>query len=381
MKKLIFRKLFKDIIVLFTALSLSLTIIVWVMQAVNFLDFVSEDGHGFRVYFSYTLLTFPKIFSRLLLIAFFISLIYMIIRYEENNELILFWVMGVSKVKFIKNLVKFSMFFFIIQIILTTIISPLSQDTARSFLRGSSIDLFPSLIKEKKFVDTVSNLTIYVNKISKDKKIMENIFIKDQSSKIGGYQIIFAEKGELVNIDNKNYLLLKNGEIFNDDGRDSNSFKFENFRFNLSNFVTKTTLIPKIQETNTILLIKCLLNDKLNKNFIINEKKLVCSKGSGKNISEELLKRFYLPLYLPLITIIGCLIILKTKEEKSYRKHKIFIFLLGFSIIFISEASIKYTDDNLAKNLIFFLMPLLLSCISYLYLKKKLNHKIESLND
>ena len=58
--------------------------------------------------------------------------------------------------------------------------------------------------------------------------------------------------------------------------------------------------------------------------------------------------------------------ILKTKEEKSYRKHKIFIFLLGFSIIFISEASIKYTDDNLAKNLIFFLMPLLLSCISYL---------------
>jgi len=365
------------------ALSLSLTIIVWVMQAVNFLDFVSEDGHGFKVYFSYTLLSLPKIFSRLLLITFFISIIYMIIRYEENNELILFWVMGISKVKFIENLVKFSILFFIIQVFFTTIISPLSQDSARSFLRGSSIDLFPSLIKEKKFVDTVSNLTIYVHKISKDKKKMENIFIKDdQSSKGYAYQIIFAEKGELINIDNKNYLLLKNGEIFNDYGKDSsNSFKFESFKFNLSNFVTKTTLIPKIQETNTMLLIKCLLNNTQNKNFIIDSKKLVCSKGSEKNISEELLKRFYLPLYLPLITIIGCLVILKAKEEKSYRNHKIFTFILGFSVIFISEASIKYTNGNLIESLIFFLVPLSLSSILYLYIKRKLNHKIEDIND
>ena len=69
MKKLIFQKLFKDILMLFIVLSLSLTVIVWVMQAVNFLDFVSEDGHGFKVYFSYTLLNFPKIFSRLLIMG------------------------------------------------------------------------------------------------------------------------------------------------------------------------------------------------------------------------------------------------------------------------------------------------------------------------
>ena len=105
MKKLIFQKLFRDILMLFIVLSLSLTVIVWVMQAVNFLDFVSEDGHGFKVYFSYTLLNFPKIFSRLLIITFFISIIYTIIRYEENNELILFWMLGVSKIQFIKNVI------------------------------------------------------------------------------------------------------------------------------------------------------------------------------------------------------------------------------------------------------------------------------------
>ena len=30
--------------------SLSLTLIVWVIQSVNYLDFVSEDGHSMKVY-------------------------------------------------------------------------------------------------------------------------------------------------------------------------------------------------------------------------------------------------------------------------------------------------------------------------------------------
>ena len=152
MKKLIFRKLFKDILVFFIVFSLSLSVIVWVIQAVNFLDFVSEDGHGFNIYFSYTLLNFPKIFSKLFLITFFISIIYVIIKYEENNELILFWITGISKVKFIINILKFSIFFFIIQSLLTIIITPITQDLARSYIRSSNIECFHPLLDEKKFI-------------------------------------------------------------------------------------------------------------------------------------------------------------------------------------------------------------------------------------
>ena len=381
MKKLIFQKLFKDILVLFIVLSLSLTVIVWVMQAVNFLDFVSEDGHGLKVYFSYTLLNFPKIFSRLLIITLFISIIYTIIRYEENNELILFWMLGISKIEFINNVTKFSIFFLIIHMLLTSIISPMAQDSARSYIRSSNIDLFPSLIKKKKFIDTVSDLTIYVDEISKNKKIMNNIFIKDQSNGDRKFQIILAKKGELINSNNNNYLLLKNGEIFNSDEKKSNSFKFENFEFNLSNFVTKTTTIPKIQETETTSLVKCIINNAYNKNFKINPKKLICDKDGSKNISEELLKRFYLPLYIPLITLIGCLVILKTKEENTYRKYKIFIFSLGFGVIFLSEASIKYVGENLINNLFFGLIPLVFYFLIHLSLIQKLNYKIKNAND
>ena len=53
MEKLIFRKFFADTIWFFLLGTLSLSLIVWVIQAVNYLDFVSEDGHSFKVYFLY----------------------------------------------------------------------------------------------------------------------------------------------------------------------------------------------------------------------------------------------------------------------------------------------------------------------------------------
>ena len=67
MKKLIFKNIFTDVIYFFLITSLSLTLVVWVIQAVNLLDLVSEDGHGFKLYFLYTLLILPKIFTKLII--------------------------------------------------------------------------------------------------------------------------------------------------------------------------------------------------------------------------------------------------------------------------------------------------------------------------
>ena len=73
MKKLIFRNLLKDVSNFFIVAAISISIIIWVIQAVNYLDFVAEDGHSFKVYFMYTLLSLPKIVSRILPFIFFIS--------------------------------------------------------------------------------------------------------------------------------------------------------------------------------------------------------------------------------------------------------------------------------------------------------------------
>ena len=194
MEKLVFRKFIFDTLSFFVIGTLSLSLIVWVIQAVNYLDFVSEDGHSFKVYFLYTLLNFPKIFSRLFIFMFFISIFYTISRYHEKNELIIFWTNGIRKIDFVNFIVRTSLVLVFVQLILNVFIVPTTQDKARSYIRSSNIDYFPSLIKSKKFINTVEDLTIFIDEKS-EKGEMKNIFLKDNNNEKS--QIISARKGYL----------------------------------------------------------------------------------------------------------------------------------------------------------------------------------------
>ena len=204
MKKLIFTKFLKDVTSFFLLTAISMSLIVWVIQAVNYLEFVSEDGHSFKVYFMYTILNLPKVFSRILPFMFFLSLFYILTKYEEDNELIIFWLHGVKKMDFYKKLINYSLIYFFIQICLTAYIVPKSQDIARSYIRTSTLDFFPTLIKEKKFIDTVSKLTIYVDE-KRSNGDLYNIFLKDYISSDES-QIIYAERG-IIAKKNLNLLL------------------------------------------------------------------------------------------------------------------------------------------------------------------------------
>ena len=203
MKKLIFRKFAKDVFQFFLLVSISFSLIVWVIQAVNFLDIIIEDGHGFSVYFLYTLLSLPKIFSKILPFIYFVSLFYIILKYENDNELIIFWSIGIKKIEFINVLLKFSIFYLILQLLLTTYIVPITLDKARSYIRTSNVDLFSSIVQEKKFIDAVKNLTIFVEEKNNNGDL-KNIFLKE---KIGEneYQTIIAKEGKIKKYDREFY--------------------------------------------------------------------------------------------------------------------------------------------------------------------------------
>ena len=73
-KNLIFYNFFINITKSFIFLLLSFSLIVWIIQAVNYLDFITDDGHDLVVYLNYTLLNLPKIIVRLTPLIFLISI-------------------------------------------------------------------------------------------------------------------------------------------------------------------------------------------------------------------------------------------------------------------------------------------------------------------
>ena len=373
MEKLIFKKFSIDHAIFFIYVAVSISLIVWVIQAVNFLDIVSEDGHSFKVYFLYTFLNLPKIFSRILPFIFFISLFYIITKYENNNELIIFWTVGIKKIEFINTIIKLSLLYLLIQLLLTTYLVPKSQDAARSYIRSSDLDFFPGLIKEKKFIDPVSGLTIFVNKKRKD-GTMENIFLKDKLSN-NKYQIIYAKEGRIVN--DNNFLVLFNGKVISNNKKNSTVFNFDKTEFNLSKYTHKTTMHPKVQEINTDILFGCIrsiMNNNINNKLF--DKYFACTEKNSKNMKQELFKRIIIPLYLPLISLIATMLVIMSKDSFRYNKFKLFLFCSGIITIIFSEVSIRYSSINNLMTIIFFIVPLFLFLATYFILFNKLKIKL-----
>ena len=122
MKKILFRKLLYDCLVFFLVALLSTSIIIWIFQAVNFLDIIVEDGRDYMVYVNYSLLSFPKIISKIIPFAIFFSFYYVIDKYEISNELMIFWNFGVEKIQLANFLIFFSLFITIIQLVITILI-------------------------------------------------------------------------------------------------------------------------------------------------------------------------------------------------------------------------------------------------------------------
>ncbi len=376
MKKLLFIHFFKDTLKFFIIINLSIALIVWVIQAVNYLDFVSEDGHGLQVYFSYTLLNFPKIFQRILPFIFFISLIYQLKAYEENNELLIFWTIGINKLYFINMVILYSFLFFLFQIILTSYITPKSQDAARSVIRNSNIDFFPSLIKEGKFIDAVKNLTIFIE--SKDPEgNYKNIFLKELIEDGGTQettrsQVIYAKKGILKTENNRKYLELLNGKIVNNNYTELTTFSFTKIEFNLSKFDSKSTTYPKIQELKNKTLFRCINYYSKGKKSKLIDNVLTCNKNSSTHVKEEIFKRFYKPIIIPLLALLTCLIIMIPKEHPKFNKFRIVLFLVIITVIIISEVSSRYAGQNIFGTSFFILFPLILFLMIYTYLFNRL---------
>ena len=366
MKKILFRKLLTDCLIFFLITLFSASIIIWVFQAVNYLDIMIEDGRDYLVYVNYSLLNFPKIVSKVLPFVFFFSFFYVITKYELNNELIIFWNFGVNKIQLINFLLIFSIFLTLIQITLAAFVVPKSLDKARSFLRTSSVNFLESFIKQKKFNDTIRNVTIYSDGKDENGNLL-NIYLKKEEN-INNFQITYAKKGKFVDKRDTQILVLHEGETINFINNKITNFRFSKSDFNLKNLETNTTTYIKTQEVSTSKLIKCYLRlNNINLLSIDTNNVVIenCVPANLNTVIKELYKRFIIPFYIPPLMLTILFLLLKSKENINYFNYRIFIFLFGLLLIISSEMSLRFIKNNIFENIKIFIIPMILITLIY----------------
>ena len=156
---------------------------------------------------------------------------------------------------------------------------------------------------------------------------------------------------------------------------------FSNLKYDLSKLVSSTTKYPKIQEYNSFFLLKCvyhILSDNLeevqDRTFGIYHAQLheiKCENKNFKFLVEEFLKRFYKPLYIPLLGLICSLLVFRSRNETHYEKFKNLLFFLAFIVILISEISVKFSSLNLLVMTLYVTFPIIIFILIYMALKSR----------
>ena len=371
MKNTIYKYIFYEYLRYFFVSLSALSVIVWTIQSVNFLDLVTEDGHAFRTFFLFSILTLSKVLTKLVPFCFLVALVLTITKLEKDNEIIAIWTSGLNKIYIVNLIFRISLIIMFFQLIFTSVINPTLLNLSRSIIKNSELQFVPSLLKEKQFNDTVEGLTIFVDDKSPDQQYY-NIFIRDEGSalsKIGAESsTIFAKSGRMSE-DEKN-LILYNGNIqkLNADG-DVSVVKFEKTVLNLEGISTKSISEPKIQETSTLSILNCITNrDTSSHNCQQNKKSLM-------DIKIEFNKRFGMPLYIPLIALVCSFLLASRRDQKIYIYNTYIYGTISFILLALAEIIVRYSGISWTHTGIYYLLPLISLPLFYFILIRKFKYE------
>ena len=342
----------------YLSILLAFGLIIWITQAVRLLDLIGEEGNSIKTYFLYIFSIMPKIFSRISLIIFFVSLVVTISKFEDHNELRALWFSGLEKKRFINYLIKSSLIFILILVIIRCFIVPYFSNYSRYLLLNTGVSAIGPLLKQNNFNNPLKKITIYVGKKNQINELEDIILFEDNA---GIKKTIIAKSGAVINNDNKNLLVLVDGSIHEErQDKKISILDFDKTTLDLSQYNKKTVDYYKFNEVFFFELVRR-FNDK-------NEPQL-------SNIIGEFNDRIVMPLFVPSLVLLACFLIITNKEVVNNNLLKIIIFSYGITIIIISEVLLDLSSKKIYTSLFLYTAPFLFLIINWILLNYFLNRE------
>ena len=358
----------------------SLSLIAWTVRAVNFLDLIVDSGYSTSTYFLYSLLNLTNIITKFIPLSFLLALLFTIIKLERQNELLVLWTSGISKIKISNLFLKLSFFVLFIYILFSTLITPTALNHSRNLIKESGVNTLSNLLKPNIFSDTFKGLTFYVGK--KKNNVIENIFIKDDGNNLSNLlpeksisrnQTIIAEKG----IIDENKIILEDGVIQSLD-KDNNLkiVQFERTLLNFSNYDNRVIRDAKIQETSTLKILTCVINFYQNK-FDNNQVIKNCPKKNISVVIETLSRRLIMPIYIPVVSLLLSFLLVYKKNKKTNLFSRYIFFVFSFILLVFAELLVRYSGLSNINFYTYLMTPLIVSPLLYFILLKKYKRELK----
>ena len=330
---------------------------------------IVENGYPVNTYFKYSLLNLFGIAPKFIPLSFLISLSIFIIKHIQDSEFVILWTSGVQKIRIINLFFMISVFISIFYLILSTVLTPIALNKSRKLLSQEQFNSFLPTVKTQQFSDSFKGFTFLVEK--KINNELKNIFLHDKGSNLKGLSsnekkststTIIASSG----IVEKRKMFLFNGQIISskNESDENEIIKFDQLNIDLSNLTTTTIKKPKLQETSTMKLINCIVKN--------DNRSEICKDDVKKEILPTLNRRIVLPLYIPVLSLVCSLMLIKTKSKFL---NKISIFIYSFLLLIVTEMTVRYTGINYPTRVLFITSPFFLFTLIYTYMYFKFSNE------
>ena len=326
----------------------TLSFLIWIAQSARFLYLITDMGLSMSVYVPYILYQLPKIVSQMMLISFLISLFISIIKFQNNKEMEIYWLSGVSKKTIVWTILKISLVPTFVAFFLYIYLAPMTGLISRNILANSEFTFVNALVKKNNFNSPFKNLTVYVGE-NDNRGNLEKVYLFENN------KTIIAKQGKVLNVDNKNYLQLIDGFIHqkNKNGK-IQIIKFEETLYDFTKYKSNLTTYPKLQERSLLWLFNELKNNRKEKN----------------NTIFEIHKRIFKPLFIPIIALLCCFILYGNNEKFNLVKLRFSIFSLSVLFIIFFEILISLSSSNIFFQYFLYSFPICVGIIIYFFLHK-----------
>ena len=320
---------------------LTLTLLIWITQAARYLYLITDAGISIEAYTKFVVFLIPKTISQLMILSFLIALFINIIKFQNNKEIEIYWLSGISKKQIIKIVIKISLLITFLAFIFYIFLAPYSSSISREILNKSEFTLVNSLVKEGNFNSPLKGLTIFVKK-NDNRGNLEKVFIFEDE------KTIIAKTGRVLNINDKNYLELNDGIIHEKNQNNLiTTIKFKKTNYDFTKYQRNITTTLKVQEKNFFLLLKEYTMEK-NQDYLY-----------------EIHKRIFKPIFIPIISLIACFILHTNNEKINQNFLRIFIFCFATIFLIFVEILLSLSVLNEYLKYSFYFFPFISGILTY----------------
>ena len=300
-------------------ITFSLTSIVWLTQALRFIDFIVNQGVSIMVFLQLTILLIPSLLLLILPPALFCSVIFVYNKLKLDSELIVLQAAGLSRLRLAIPAMHVAVVVTLITYFIAMVLQPVSYTRFRQtqdFLKNNYATI---LLQEGVFSNPVKGLTVFIRERDKN-GILHGIMVHD-NRQLDAPITMIAEEGKLVETPQGPRFLLLNGnrqEMRN--GRLS-FLTFENYTMDISLYTQ--SINTRAADAQEMFLSDLLSDDDKLQPAEINKH------------HAEAHQRILWPLYPLCLTLVALAVLLSGEFNRRGHWHRIALAItLGMIIIF-----------------------------------------------